>query len=105
MQRGLDTNKRPCFSWSFFANRFAMDSDVVVFVNDEEAPFHDVLKDFHDVLLCHTPLKRDEIKVTAYSVQFLLHGVDFDLLAATNLATAGKGVCFFNQPFYFRVRR
>ena len=75
--------------------RFAVDYDVVAWVNGKEPPFSDVLDDFEDVLMMQFPLEEKDIKKTTHSLQFTLENVEFDLLVATNLASSGMGVYLF----------
>ena len=71
--------------------RYSVDSDVTVFVNDVTPPFKRVLEDFQEIILKNFKVKEEDMKMTRYSVQFELDGVDFDLLVATNLARSHVG--------------
>jgi len=64
------------------------DFDVVLFVNNQQPPFNDVLDDWEDILLLHDEcLKIDpnSIKKTKISVQFTIGFIEVDLLPAANL--------------------
>lgn len=79
-----------CTSISCF--RYSLDYDVVAFVNKVEPPFKDnVLSDFQDILMRHFDVKEEDIKLTLFSIQFQLEGVDFDLLVATNMTRGLPG--------------
>ena len=60
------------------------DADIVVFYNDEIERKR-VLNDFHDILLIHTSLTEDDMKISKNEVmQFELDGIPIDLLATEN---------------------
>ena len=68
-----------------------MDFDVTAFVNDENQPFEKVLDDFQDVILNNFDVEEKDMKISPNLVQFVLDDVDFDLLAATNMAKGSQG--------------
>ena len=54
-------------------------------VNYVRPPFTGVLEDFKWILQKYFGLRIKDIKQTQRSLRFRLHGIDFDLLPATNM--------------------
>ena len=79
--------------------RYSVDSDVTAFINDVSPPFRNVLDDFQDVILKNFDVKEEDMKITRYSLEFVLDGLDFDLVVATNMAK-GHGTGLFTHLDY-----
>lgn len=60
------------------------DYDCVVYVNDVDPPFENLLNDWHDIFLLHLPEVKGETKLTNYSIQFKIDEFEFDILPAPN---------------------
>lgn len=60
------------------------DIDCVLFINDEQPPFKDVLEDFENILNMTDSFNIRDVHKTRYSVQFKALEFEFDILPAAN---------------------
>lgn len=65
---------------------FSSDVDCVLFINDTNPPFKEVLEDFYDILTMTDSFKIRDVRLTKFSVQFKANDLDFDLLPAANFS-------------------
>ena len=92
-----------CYYIIIFLFSYAVDYDIVAFVNDVRPPFRDVLKDFKHVILQYFNVEEKDFKQTKRSLSFHLEGVQFDLLPATNMARSkNPGWLYFCFHSYSR---
>lgn len=70
---------------------FNWDMDLVLFINDEQPPFKEVLDNFEDTFLIENSLDIKNIRKTPYSIQFTIGQIDFDILPAPNFVTRDSG--------------
>lgn len=62
------------------------DIDCVLFINDQQPPFNNVLDDYENVLNQSDLCELKHVRKTKYSIQFNLKDFKFDFLPATNFA-------------------
>jgi len=60
------------------------DYDCVIYVNDVDPPFEELLDEWDDIFIQYLTELKGETKVTRYSIQFKVEGFEFDILPAPN---------------------
>lgn len=60
------------------------DIDCVLFINEKEPPFKNVLEDIENILTMTDSFNIRDVRKTKYSIQFKALNFDFDLLPAAN---------------------
>ena len=70
----------------------SFDYDCVVYVNNEDPPFKDVLDEWKDILILHLGMHIESPRVTQCSIHFTIKDFVYDLLPAPNYATAKQDV-------------
>ncbi|KAJ6649639.1 2'-5'-oligoadenylate synthase 1 [Pseudolycoriella hygida] len=77
---------RVCIGGSSGKKTTIMNSDIdcVVFINEAEPPFQDVLEDFEAILHMTDSYQIREVRTTKYSIQLKAEEFEFDILPAAN---------------------
>lgn len=68
------------------------DYDCVIYVNNEDPPFKDILDEWEDILTLQSSIPIENPHLTQCSIQFSIKGFDYDLLPAPNYATATQDI-------------
>jgi hypothetical protein len=66
------------------------DYDCVIYVNDEDPPFENLLDEWDTILTLDANKITGERKITKHSIQFTMDGFDFDILPAPNYAGSNQ---------------
>ena len=70
----------------------SFDYDCVIYVNNEDPPFKDILDEWEDILTLQSGIPIESPHLTQCSIQFSIKGFAYDLLPAPNYATATQDI-------------
>lgn len=75
-----------CIAGSAGKNTTIYNSDVdcVLFINDQQPPFKDILEDFENILSMTDSFLIRDVSLTRYSIRLKADNFDFDILPAAN---------------------
>jgi hypothetical protein len=68
------------------------DYDCIVYINDEEPPFTDILDEWKGILTQNLDILIKNLRCTAHSIQFDIRGHKYDVLPAPNYSTRNQDI-------------
>jgi hypothetical protein len=71
---------------------YSFDYDCVIYVNNEDPPFKNILDEWEDILTLQSAIPVESPRLTQCSIQFSIKGFAYDLLPAPNYATANQDI-------------